>query len=55
MVLLDNRIFPDPTQTPGFQALEMPSGNPIRYITWSEDSQLQLGDQGAILIYKSNF
>nr|WP_317269205.1 hypothetical protein [Arthrospira sp. PLM2.Bin9] len=52
LVLLDNRIFTDPTQTPGFQTLEMPSGNQIRYITWSEDFQLQLRDQGAILIKK---
>lgn len=54
LVLLDNRIFPEPTQTPSFQTLEMPSGNQMRYITLSEDFQLQLTDQGAIPIYTSD-
>jgi hypothetical protein len=42
LVLLDKKILRNPEQIRGFQQLVMPSGNTIRYLTWSQDKQLQV-------------
>ena len=42
LVLLDKKIFRNPEQSKDFQNLVMPSGKIIRYLTWSEDQQLQV-------------
>ncbi len=42
LVLLDKKIFRNPEQSKDFQELVTPSGKMIRYLTWSEDQQLEV-------------
>ncbi|MDJ0631836.1 MAG: hypothetical protein QNJ34_01480 [Xenococcaceae cyanobacterium MO_188.B29] len=42
LVLLDRKILRNPEQSKDFQKLVMPSGNTLRYFTWSSDRQLEV-------------
>ena len=42
LILLDKKIFRNREQSKDFQTLLLPSGKMIRYLTWSEDQQLQV-------------
>ena len=42
LVLLDKKIFRNPEQSKDFQELVLPSGKMIRYLTWSQDQQLEV-------------
>ncbi len=50
LVLLDKKIFRNPEQSKDFQELVMPSGKMIRYLTWSQDQQLQVTTEYVKLI-----
>ncbi|MGK7899661.1 MAG: ArnT family glycosyltransferase [Xenococcus sp. (in: cyanobacteria)] len=52
LVLLDRKILRNPEQSKDFQKLEMPSGKMIRYLTWSEDQQLEVTTEYVKLIDK---
>ena len=50
LVLLDKKIFRNPEQSKDFQELVMPSGKMLRYLTWSQDQQLQVTTEYVKLI-----
>ena len=50
LVLLDNRILRNPEQSKDFQQLVMPSGNTIRYLTWSGERQLEVTTETVQLV-----
>ena len=45
LILLDRKILRNPEQSKDFQKLVMPSGKTLRYLTWSEDKQLEVTTQ----------
>ncbi len=53
LVLLDDKVLNQPGQDAGFQKLVMPSGNTIRYRTWSPDRRLQLTKTSTTLVPNS--
>ena len=42
LVLLDRKILRNPEQSKDFQQLVMPSGKTLRYLTWSQEQQLEV-------------
>ena len=50
LILLDKKVFRNPGQDNGFQEIVLPSGNILRYRSWSSQEQLQVTSTSSQLI-----